>query len=173
MCLRAQQEKIDVFENGNKTGQLDVHWQGSVVYVPVLQLADVLGFHVFVSPVNKKVGLTRNQSEILLTPRNPFMLVNKQAVQMPSPPLPVGQQLYIPLSFFVYAIRNITPRSVSFDQTRLVLEMAPDTHSISGLRIEPMKNGSLIHIRTGRAFRLEDISLSINRNWLRPTVPGS
>ena len=170
--LTGQQEKIDVLANGNKTGQLDVRRQGSVVYVPVIQLADVLGFHVFVSPVNKKVGLTRNQSEILLTPRNPFVLVNKQPVQMPSPPLPVGEQLYVPLSFFVYAIQNIFPRSMSFDQARLVLEIAPDIHSISGIRIEPMKNGSLIHIATGRVFRLEDISLSINRNWLNVTVYG-
>jgi N-acetylmuramoyl-L-alanine amidase len=170
--LPGQQEKISVLENSRKIGQLDIHWQGSVVYVPVIQLADVLNFNVFTSPVNKKVGLTRDQHEILLTPRNPFMLVDKRPVQMPSPPLPVGQHLYVPLSFFVYATQNIFARTLKFDQSRLVLEMEPVGHSISDIRIEPMKNGSLIHILTGRPFRLEDISLAINRNWLNVTVYG-
>jgi N-acetylmuramoyl-L-alanine amidase len=168
--LPGQQEKISVLENDRKIGQLDIHWQGPVVYIPVIQLADVLNFNVFISPVNKKVGLSRDQHEILLTPRNPFMLVDKQPVQMPSPPLPVGQHLYVPLSFFVYATQNIFPRTLKFDQSRLVLEIESGGHSISGIRIEPMKNGSLIHILTGRSFRLEDISLAINRNWLNVTV---
>jgi N-acetylmuramoyl-L-alanine amidase len=172
VVLQGQVEKISVFDTGRKIGQLDVHWQGPVVYTPVIQLADVLNFNVFVSPVNKKVGLTRDQHEILLTPRNPFMLVDKRPVQMPSPPMPVGNQLCVPLSFFVYATQNIYARALKFDQSRLALEMESGGHSISEIRIEPMKNGSLIHILTGRPFRLEDISLSINRNWLNVTVFG-
>lgn len=163
---------IGISVNGKETARLPVIWQESVPFVPVRELAAQLGMQFHENTVKKKVVLTRGRHDILLTHRNPFILVDKKAVQMPSPPLTLNDKMYVPLSFFVYATRNLFAERIVFDSSHSVLAIQPGAHSITGVQIDPKKNGGLIHIRTAKAFQLSDIGLSINKKWLNVTIYG-
>ncbi|MBN2103088.1 N-acetylmuramoyl-L-alanine amidase [bacterium] len=163
---------ITVNVNGKVSSNLPVHWEGSVAYVPVSSLADQLGMRYHENTVKKKVVLTRGQHNIVLTHRNPFLLVDKKAMQMPSPPLVFHDKMHIPLFFFIYASQNLFAERLEFDPNQSVLSVLPGTYTIMGVQIEPKNNGGLIHIKTARQFNLSDISLSINKNWLNVSIFG-
>jgi len=165
-------QSIAVNVNGNMSSDLPAYWVGSVAYVPVSNLADQLGMRFHENRVKKKVVLTVGQHKIVLTHRNPFLIIDKKAMQMPSPPLTLHEKIYVPLAFFIHASKELFAEKLEFHSNESVLSILPTAYTISDVQIEPKTNGGLIHIKTTQTFQLSDVSLAINKNWLNVTIFG-
>ncbi|MBN1783175.1 N-acetylmuramoyl-L-alanine amidase [bacterium] len=165
-------QSIEVMTDGRSAGQMPVVIQGNVAFVPVSEITGHLGLRFFENKQKKKVVLSLGQRSVILTHRNPFIIVDKKAMQMPSPPLEMDGHMWIPLTYFIHATQDFFTQKLVFDPGSMVLNIQSAACNITDVQIESMKNGCLIHIKTGRTFGLQDIGLAVHQRWLNITIYG-
>lgn len=160
------------FEKDTAQYTLSAMEQDGVLYVPLAEFSDVLGFGRFYNPKNKKMVIRMENRAIKVSAFNPFLMVQETPRQMPLPTIEVRNELYIPLGIFLETLRGDFPYQYTFQPEKRILTLSKIQYNIANYTLEHKKNGLVIRLQTLRAFNPNEVAVALTQGWLHVTVYG-
>ncbi|MFC1554754.1 N-acetylmuramoyl-L-alanine amidase [candidate division KSB1 bacterium] len=123
------------------------------VYISAESFAEALQINAVKADDLSKIVLYLEDKEVTLTANNPFVIVGKQAYQMPLPVVERRNELHFPVKELIYLLDRYLPGDYSFDEVRDIIDIYyGGALSITDLWVEERNNGTLIHIETTKPF---------------------
>ncbi|HEX9653742.1 MAG TPA: N-acetylmuramoyl-L-alanine amidase [bacterium] len=133
-------------------------------YVSLQDVAEVLGAHTYYSNKVRKAILYLGEEKVTVTAHNPFVLVGQAILQMPLETGYDDGDILVPTKYFIPIVRDVLVKTGLLPDSAYP-DLAPDVN-IAGVTVEEKTNGTLIMIKTRRAFPKNNISTRFSRGWL-------
>jgi len=157
------------FVGENHVESLPTLIRKDVLYVSAKALADILGNKSILVAENRKLVITVGTQSVKITGANPFVMVDKQAYQMPLPALDLDNRIYVPLLLFLKIVGRHFPEEMRYDREKDILFIRRNQYNITGIEVEEKLNGSIIRFVTTARFKQGEVTVSLNNNWLNVT----
>jgi len=173
MAGPAPAEKIPVVFAG-QAGQssLSVLTKDQVVYASLNEFSRLLSLGTQTYAENKKTILSVGARSIKITALNPFVTIDTDVIQMPVPTMEVGGDVYVPLACFLNIMNPIMTRPVEYDALACLLRIGSHLSNITGVSVEELANGCIIHVSTSAPFTQAEVSAYVRSEWLYVTLVG-
>jgi N-acetylmuramoyl-L-alanine amidase len=145
---------------------------GDFRYISLKDVAEILEAGTYYNNDVRKAILYLSSHQVTVTAFNPFVLIDRQVLQMPVDALYFDGDIYLPVKFFVPILKKVLPAN---DNVSLPGKDIPDLialPNIAGIFVEDKENGSLIRIKATETFDKSSISVRYSRRWLYVDILG-
>lgn len=129
-------------------------------YIGLQDVAEILSAQTYYSSKVRKAILYVGAERVTLTAYNPYVLVGTAILQMPVDTEFDDGEILVPVKYFAPILREVLARTGGANS-----DIPPDVN-ILGITVEEKTNGTLIIVKTRRAFPESNISTRYSRNWL-------
>jgi len=170
--LKASDIRVVVDEGAQASVRLEVREFQRQPFVPLEKLANLLRARTYYNTLSKKVVLYLGNYRITVTAFNPFVVINGEVYQIPLETEYWRQQIWVPLKPFVQLIQPYYAGRLEYIPEERTLYVAREGINITGVKIEPKRNGTLIRIMTTRPFDTNAIGTRTSEGWLYVDIYG-
>jgi N-acetylmuramoyl-L-alanine amidase len=133
-------------------------------YISLQDVAEVLTAQTYYSSKVRKAILYLGEEKVTVTAHNPYVMVGQNLLQMPVDTEFADGDFFLPLKYFVPIVRDALLRAGLLNDSAY-----PDlalNYNILGVTVEEKTNGTLIVVKTRKAFPESNISTRYSRRWL-------
>lgn len=147
-------------------GELGLYKFENHHFVRAAQLADVLSLSYHQNRDTQQFIFQIPPKKITITLFSPFITVGDKILQMPLPVHFRHDEFYVPVSYFLTAIRNELSFGLRYDVQRKVLSVdRPSTIRVHAIRVEEKVNGLLLRISLSEPITQNNLFTSESNNW--------
>jgi len=141
-------------------------------YISVEEFAQVLHYGIYTNENKKKSVLYLVNDRLTFTAGNTFIIVNDNMVQVLFPCHWYQNSVAVQISSLAFVLNKYTPVKVNFDQDIKEISLRRADINITGIRISPRENGTMIHVISEKKFENRDVILDIRNGWLHIDIFG-
>jgi N-acetylmuramoyl-L-alanine amidase len=168
VCFCQGKSQIGI-KTGKVTTYIPVFIRQGMTYIPIVQLADVIGIKYTLLSENERIKFYFPQYNLIINSKNPFLILeskdkSQEIVQLPTSTYMINNQIYIPLIYSkktlekaLGTILNIKePDFLTVEDFKKKEEPEVEdvklnkNYSITELTLDEKANGTLIRIRSGK-----------------------
>ena len=162
------QDKFQIgIETGKETTYIPVFIRQGMTYIPIAQLADVLGIKYTLLSENERIKFHFPEYNLIVNSKNPYLILeskekSQEIVQLPTSTYTINNQIYIPLIYTKKTLEKALGMVLDFKEPDLltvkdfkkkgeseVKIVKPNKNfSITELTLDEKANGTLIRIRS-------------------------
>ncbi len=112
-------------------------------------------------------------NRIKISSNSSYVIIDEKVYQMPIYPIWRENDIYISAEYFFDILKRTTLPGIDYDSKSMMLNIDLEEFSITGVDITQKANGTILRIKTKRAFPEGDISSFFHENgWFYITVSG-
>jgi len=141
-------------------------------YISVEDFAQAMHYGFYTNEQKRKTVLYVEKDRITFTADNTFVKLNDQMLQIPLECQWHEEEIWVPIDYFITILNKYTILKMSHDKTAQRLSIELLEVNITGLRISPKENGTLIEVFTTRRFNEKDIVLDIRNGYFHIDIYG-
>ncbi len=163
---------VTIQKEGLSPLKLPVWWNHQVAYISAFKFAGGFNFHTYFNDTKRKIVLYLPNHQVVVTANNAFVIVDKEAYQMPLPALWQNGEIFLPLEYFIGILNRHTSLHFRYDSATGELSMAQGNYNITGVSISEKKNGTVIRVKTTKRFKKGEITTDMRYGWLHVDFYG-
>ncbi len=141
-------------------------------YVSVAEFARAIHLSIYTNKERRKTVLYLDKDRITFTAENAFALFNDHVIQMEYRCGWFNGQVLVPLQELIRILTRFTALNLRFDSNKGSIDLERPDVNITGVRIAPKDNGTMIHVYSQKKFDEKEISLDIRNGWFHIDVYG-
>jgi N-acetylmuramoyl-L-alanine amidase len=146
---------------------------GRATYISAKDLGEALTSRIYENVDRGKMVIYFGGHRIKISANCGFVLVDDKAYQMPTHPIQVDEDIYLPMRMFLDIFNRHAAPGVAYDELRNVIVVEILSHNVTGIKIEEKSNGTVIRIQTTRQFDEGKMTAWAAQNgWFYLTVVG-
>jgi len=164
ICFCQDKSQIGIV-TGKETTYIPVFIRQGMTYIPIAQLADVLGIKYTFMSENERIKFYFPQYNLIINSKNPFLILeskdkSQEIVQLPTSTYMINNQIYIPLIYSKKTLEKalgtilnikepdlLTIEEFKKEEESEIKNIKSNKHfSITGLTLNERANGTLIRL---------------------------
>ena len=135
--------------------------------------ARALSSRLYENQERKKLVLYITNRRIKISARSSFIMVDDQPFQMSVIAKEEAGDIYLPAQGFLNILKSTTLPGINYDPKREFLDVDVVQFTITAIDVEEKSNGTIVRLKTRKAFSERNISSFINKHgWYYLTVAG-
>ncbi|MEJ2050591.1 MAG: N-acetylmuramoyl-L-alanine amidase, partial [Calditrichota bacterium] len=146
--------------------QITIVWKNGLAYISARKFAESLKYHTYFNDTKKKIVLYLPQNQVVVTANNVFIIVDDEIYQMPAPALWQGNEILLPVKYFVPLLNKRTTLKLDYDEPNQKVQITSKKYNIADVTISDKENGTVIHIKTLKYFKPEEVTADMRYGWL-------
>jgi N-acetylmuramoyl-L-alanine amidase len=146
--------------------QIQILWKNGLAYISARKFAESLKYHTYFNDTKKKIVLYLPQNQVVVTANNVFIIVDEEIYQMPAPALWQGNEILLPVKYFVPLLNKRTTLNLDYDEPNQKVQITSKKYNIADVIISEKENGTVIHIKTLKYFKPEEVTADMRYGWL-------
>ena len=144
------------------------------IFVSARDFVSALTSRLYENLERKKLVLYISGKRIKISAGTSFLIIDDVPYQMVDIVQEYDGDFYLPANSFFEILRETTIPGLNFDKRREILDIDIESYSVNSLKIEKKSNGTIVRIKTQKAFSDRDISSFINKHgWFYLTIVGA
>jgi N-acetylmuramoyl-L-alanine amidase len=161
-----------VFIDGRPGTELPAEERDGVIYCSLRALAEGLGAEAFWQAPAHRLVLRLGGQQLEAVAETPLVTLGDRALNLPTAPLWRGADVWIPIEPFTAILERMISGRMIWDPAQRTLAVESSPINVSGMRIEPRANGTLVILETTRRFdRIETMETA--PHWLHLSILGA
>lgn len=172
---------------GTKSVTVIPMYSGDQDFISAKDIVELMDAGYYENITKKKVVLSLPSRQIKITGNNPFIVIDeKEILQMPVESQYVDGMIFLPVQYFIPILNAYLNTPVLINDQKLMIslpasgvttvkkpeETETEKVNLTAIDFDRKTNGLLVKIKTGKAFRRDDVEVWRNKNWLYVTVSG-
>jgi len=143
-------------------------WDGSVYFVSLSELADILGGTLSWETVGHRVAYTDIGFRFDFLLDSPFFILNDSTYNMTYPTALRKGQLFVPVATLLPFLDRVTPQKLSWSRSERTIRVDSEYFNVNDLSIQAKANGVLIelHLSTALAYEV----FVTEGNWINISI---
>ena len=146
--------------------QIPIFWKNGLAYISAQKFAASLQYHTYYNDTKKKIVLYLPQNQVVVTANNVFIIVDDEIYQMPAPALWQGNEMLLPVKYFLPLLNRRTTLNLDYDEPNQKVQITSKSYNIADVSISDKENGTVIYIKTLRYFKPEEVTADMRYGWL-------
>ena len=143
------------------------------LYMSARDFARALSSRLYENQERKKLVLYITNRRIKISARSSFIMVDDQPFQMSVIAKEEAGDIYLPAQGFLNILKSTTLPGINYDPKREFLDVDVVQFTITAIDVEEKSNGTIVRLKTRKAFSERNISSFINKHgWYYLTVAG-
>jgi len=164
LCFAQSAVTIEV-DYGKVKKNIPVYNRQGTIYIPISQLADILGINYNLLQDQEMVRFHFPKSDLTVTSKNPYLVIEskektKEVIQLPTSTYLINSQVYIPLKYSLRTLEKILGGKIEFQEPSVlkISEIKKDqtvlpvikNFNLTMLTIDQKANGTLIRLKSNK-----------------------
>jgi N-acetylmuramoyl-L-alanine amidase len=141
-------------------------------FISIEDFAQAIHYGIYTNDQKRKTVLYLSKDRITFTADNTFVKLNDQIIQIPIECHWHKEEVWVPIEYLAHIITKYTVLHVFYNKSIPAIKIEQTDVNITGIRIAPKENGTLIHVFTTRKFDRKDIVLDIRNGYFHIDVYG-
>ena len=142
-------------------------------FISLEDFSQVLHLGLYTNEQKRKSVLYLEKDRITFSADNTFVRFNEQTLQIPLESQWYEDAVWVPVEYFTDLINKYTVFDFIYDPEHKELRIEKTDVNITGIRIDPKENGTLIDVFTSKRFKEKEIILDIRNRWLHIDIYGA
>ncbi len=163
---------VTIQKEGLSPFKLPIWWNHKIAYISAFKFAGGFNFHTYFNDTKRKIVLYLPNHQVVVTANNAFVIVDKEAYQMPMPALWQNDEIFIPIQYFIGILNRHTSLHFTYNESTGLLTMSRGNYNITGVSISEKKNGTVIRVKTTKKFKQNEITTDMRYGWLHVDFYG-
>ncbi len=143
------------------------------LFISLDDFAQALHLGFYTNEQKRKSVLVLEQDRITFTADNAFVKYNEQVLQIPLECQWQNGAVLVPVEYFVEILNKYTAFQFSYTADKNELRIEESGVNITGIRITPRENGTLIDVFATKRFIAKEVILDIRNRWLHIDIYGA
>ena len=144
------------------------------IFISINDVSNILAKRdPYINQDRKKMVLYIGDNRIKISSNSSYVIIDEKVYQIPIYPIWRENDIYISAEYFFDILKRTTLPGIDYDSKSMMLNIDLEEFSITGVGITQKANGTILRIKTKRAFPEGDISSFFHENgWFYITVSG-
>ena len=144
------------------------------LYISAKGLARSFNSKIYENAERKKIVLYISGVKVKISGNSSYIIIDEDAYQMPDITIVRQNDLYLPAEYFFNLLKSTILPGINFDAKKELLEIDVIRFNITDIDIDVKSNGTIIRLKTKKAFSERNISSFINKHgWYYLTIAGA
>jgi len=144
------------------------------IYISAKDIARSFTSKIYENTERKKIVLYISGVKVKISGNSSYIIIDEDAYQMPEITIVRQNDLYLPAEYFLNLLKSTILPGINFDAKKELLEIDVIRFNITDIDIDVKSNGTIIRLKTKKAFSERNISSFINKHgWYYLTIAGA
>ncbi len=135
------------------------------IFISINDVSNILAKRdPYINQDRKKMVLYIGDNRIKISSNSSYVIIDEKVYQIPIYPIWRENDIYISAEYFFDILKRTTLPGIDYDSKSMMLNIDLEEFSITGVDITQKANGTILRIKTKRAFPERDIRSFFHEN---------